>query len=125
MEFWDQLGRIRRASGSSWLIMGDFNAITSQRDKAGGRPFSVSPQDRFYGLRLGFGLIDLGFSGGPFTWSNRRHGDRLIRERLDRGVASPQWCVQFLRAVVRHFPRTVSDHSPFLLNTAGTLWQGP
>uniref|UniRef100_A0A803N1W5 Uncharacterized protein n=1 Tax=Chenopodium quinoa TaxID=63459 RepID=A0A803N1W5_CHEQI len=36
-------------------------------------------------------LVDLGFSGNPFTWHNAREGDDLIRERLDRALGNPSW----------------------------------
>ena len=40
-------------------------------------------------------LKDLGFSGFPFTWCNRRPGVHNVRIRLDRGVAIVNWMLQF------------------------------
>lgn len=37
------------------------------------------------------GLLDLGFNGPIYTWSNRRHEGLLIQERLDRVLANPAW----------------------------------
>jgi hypothetical protein len=34
-------------------------------------------------------MIDVGFAGNPFTWSNNIIGLKNIKERLDRGLASP------------------------------------
>ncbi|KAK3012315.1 hypothetical protein RJ639_012615 [Escallonia herrerae] len=63
------------------------------------------------------GLIDLGFSGNPFTWNNKRPAQGNIRERLDRGLANPQWRLLFLNASIKHLPAHQSDHNPILLNT--------
>uniref|UniRef100_A0A803N9G1 RNase H type-1 domain-containing protein n=1 Tax=Chenopodium quinoa TaxID=63459 RepID=A0A803N9G1_CHEQI len=36
-------------------------------------------------------LVDLGFSGNPFTWKNAREGLDLIQERLDRALGNSNW----------------------------------
>ena len=36
------------------------------------------------------GLGDLGFSGLPYTYDNRRHGRANVKVRLDRAVANNQ-----------------------------------
>ncbi|KAL0327085.1 UNVERIFIED_CONTAM: hypothetical protein Sangu_1786500 [Sesamum angustifolium] len=36
-------------------------------------------------------LVDLGFSGDPFTWSNRHPAPTTVWERLDRGCANIDW----------------------------------
>jgi hypothetical protein len=63
-------------------------------------------------------MIDLGFSSNPYTWSNHRQCLGLIKERLDRGVASSQWIQYFPSFSVTHLPADTSDHNPLLLNTA-------
>ena len=40
-------------------------------------------------------LKDLGFSGFPFTWCNRRSGDHNVWVWLDRGVANVNWILRF------------------------------
>ena len=62
-----------------------------QSEKFGGRPYACSSNDVFHGFLDSFGMIDLGFSGNPFTWSNECWDDHLIKERLDRGITNPQW----------------------------------
>jgi hypothetical protein len=63
-----------------------------------------------------FGMIDLGFNGNPFTWSNHRQGSCLIKERLDRGIANSNWIHYFPSYSVTHLLAHSSDHFPFLLN---------
>ncbi|KAJ6799570.1 uncharacterized protein M6B38_206310 [Iris pallida] len=63
------------------------------------------------------GLIDLGFDGPAYTWSNGRSPQFLIQERLDRVLANPDWSHLHPLASVSVLPRINSDHAPILLNT--------
>jgi hypothetical protein len=65
-----------------WLCIGYFNRILDQSEKFGGWPYACSSNDPFRDFLNSHGLVDLGFSGSPFTWSNHGHGRHLIRERL-------------------------------------------
>lgn len=71
------------------------------------------------------GMVNLGFYGPQYTWSNKRQGQALIRERFDRGAANGEWRLLFPRATVRHCPHTSSDHAPILLDTFGDQSSGP
>jgi hypothetical protein len=51
-----------------------------------------------------FVLIDLGYFGNPFTWSDKRHGKGNICERLDRCIANKEWISVFSNAAVTHLP---------------------
>lgn len=55
-------------------------------------------------------LIDLGFTGPKCTWSNLREGRSLIKERIDKAYCNEEWIKSFPEAIVRHLPRTRSDH---------------
>ncbi|CAL1387047.1 unnamed protein product [Linum trigynum] len=65
------------------------------------------------------GLKDLGFVGYPFTWENRKSGQNLIEERLDRAVANGKWMDMFQNAMVLHLEGVVSDHLPILIDPIG------
>lgn len=61
-------------------------------------------------------LVDLGFSGSKFTWTNIKYHTRgLIFERINKAFANPSWLDFFPNASVAHLPRVTSDH-PILLN---------
>lgn len=100
-----------------WLVLGDFNEITSQADKVGGRPFRESQCSDFENFTDAASLVDVGFHGNPFTWSNAREGLALIRERLDRALVNPTWLDAFPSTKVIHLPKTHSDHCPILVST--------
>ena len=67
-----------------------------------------------------FGMIDLGFFGNPFTWSNKRQGNYLIKERLDRGLATSQWIHLFSHFSVQHLLAYSSDHNLIILDTTAS-----
>lgn len=61
-------------------------------------------------------MIDLGYSGAAFTWTNRRDVDALIHQRIDRCWGNPPWNLAFPDANVTHLPRVSFDHCPLLLS---------
>ena len=60
-------------------------------------------------------MIDIGFAGPRYTWTNRREIQALIQERIDRFFVNPQWCLLYSDAKVTHLLRYHSDHYPVLL----------
>ncbi|GLT45839.1 hypothetical protein SLA2020_196420 [Shorea laevis] len=89
-DFWNAFD----AGGSNpevlWLCIGDFNHILDQSEKIGGRPYASSSTCPFRSFINHFGMVDLGFTGNPFTWANNRQGHGSIKERLDRGMATSE-----------------------------------
>jgi len=66
-DFWNVLAQFGEDHTIPWLCIGDFNDITSQSDKFGGRPMNCSFGNPFSSFMDSFGMIDLGFSGNPYT----------------------------------------------------------
>ena len=61
-----------------WIIGGDFNMILRMDEKTGGRSRSDSESSHFKNFINNNWLIDIPFSNGIFTWSNRRVGGQQI-----------------------------------------------
>jgi hypothetical protein len=57
-------------------------------------------------------LGDLGYRGSNFIWNNRRDSDNFIKERLDRALATTEWCCFFLELVVKVLAARSSNHKP-------------
>jgi hypothetical protein len=123
--FWESLNKTGQSFCGPRLCIGDFNVLLSQSDKRGGRPFASSYTNIFGSLISDHGLIDLGFSGNPFTWSNKRSSLANIKERLNRAFSNSEWRLLFPNATLLHYPATSSDHNPLILNTSGTILSLP
>jgi hypothetical protein len=115
--FWDSFANIGNLFEASWLCIGDFNSVLDQSKKLGGKPVSSSSNCPFRSFIDLFGMIDLGFVGNPYTWCNNRQGLDNIKERLDRGLASPNWIHLHPKYSLLHHLVLFSDHNPISLTT--------
>ncbi|XP_050241371.1 uncharacterized protein LOC126690300 [Quercus robur] len=105
-----------------WVIAGDFNEPLNSADKLGGREVSISRSLLLKECLDKCNMVDLGFSGSRFTWTNKRDAHVLIQERIDRFFVNIDWCTMYPEARVTHLTRCHSDHSPILLETNPTSW---
>lgn len=114
---WKLLRTIRHHSDKPWICMGDFNEILTQGEKEGGVDRPQVYLDRFKEALEECNLHDLGFLGDCYTWRNNNHdAQHYIRERLDRAVATPEWCSRFPEyRVINGDPRH-SDHRPVIVH---------
>jgi hypothetical protein len=86
----------------------------------GNRPSNSKIQE-FRNCLNACNMIDLGFSGPKYSWSNCHDMNSLIMERLDRVLANPDWRILFPEASVTHLTRTHFDHCPVLLNLCSNI----
>lgn len=63
------------------------------------------------------GLIDLGFHGPAYTWSNKQGVHSHVAQRLDRALSTTAWSMSYPQMAVFHLPRFQSDHLPILIRT--------
>jgi hypothetical protein len=117
-DFWMALANFGYSYSDPWICIGDFNAISSSDDKLVGRPFDCFSFNPLNDFMDAFGMVDLGFLGNPFTWSNHRQGFDLIKEQLDRSIVNSQWIHFFPSYSITHLPAHNSDHNPLLLDTS-------
>jgi hypothetical protein len=117
LAFWDSLTTTGENFACPLLCIGDFNHVLDQSEKLRGGPVASSSHCPFKHFIDHHGLLDLGFVGNPFTWSNNRKGLETIKERLDKGLASIDWIHLHPEFSLLHIPATHSDHNPISLNT--------
>ena len=119
-ETWRLLRTLHQQEKLPWVCIRDFNEILYNFEKQGGVPRAHSQMDRFHDALNFCNLNDLGFEGDVFTWRNNNFRlDGYIRERLDRAVANPQWCMRFPGYKVRNGCPEHSDHRPVILDVHG------
>ncbi|XP_021757913.1 uncharacterized protein LOC110722949 [Chenopodium quinoa] len=90
--------------------MGDFNQVESGTDKMGGTT-QIRGINSFLDWRFSSNVTEVPFSGPRFTWSNKRDGNELILERLDRAYITEEWFQHSPDGIVVHEPIICSDHA--------------
>ncbi|KAM3224293.1 hypothetical protein ACQJBY_057591 [Aegilops geniculata] len=70
------------------------------------------------------GLVDLGFSGPKFTWTNRQDAQCNVRVRLDRAVANGDFTAMFEFYHVDNIITTTSDHYAVAISLDSQLLMG-
>ena len=69
--------------------MGDFNEVIFEGEKSGGNSICQRRVKAILDCMNECQMMDLGFSGPKFTWTNKRELGGLIQCRLDRCWANP------------------------------------
>ncbi|CAL1408859.1 unnamed protein product [Linum trigynum] len=107
---WANIRRLEQTIDRPWLLAGDFNSITCPSERKGGAAYNPSKTASFNACIRDCGLLDVGFTGPKFTWSNGR-----LSQRLDRALCNQEWIRQFPDTVSTNLPRLRSDHRPILI----------
>jgi hypothetical protein len=102
---WWLLLFLRNENDLPRLFLGDFNETLHSHEQIGG---NERHECRF---------SDLGYSGLPYTWDNRRQGLANIKVRLERALANSKWLDLFRDLVVLYILMTESNHSGLLIRT--------
>ena len=113
---WNNLIKVAELHDMPWVLVRDFSEPLTGEDKFGGRPVNVSRSLLFKECLDKCSMIDIGFTGARFTWTNKRPLHALIQERIDRFFVNPSWCLLFPDAKVVHLTRCHLDHCPILLD---------
>ncbi|GAA0163765.1 hypothetical protein LIER_39655 [Lithospermum erythrorhizon] len=94
-----------------WVLLGDFNAITSRAEHKGAAFFDPGSSADFNAFIATCELSDAGFIGSQYTRSCGLH-----YSRLDRVLCDSSFLSAFPVISVRHLVKTNSDHAPLLIN---------
>jgi hypothetical protein len=109
-QMWELLQRIKDRVPDPWIVMGDFNEVMWQFEHFANTRRGERQMEDFREVLEICDLHDIGFSGLPWTFDNRRGGSRNVKVRLDRAVASSLWSTHFPNAAIQHLvpPRTTT-----------------
>ncbi|KAL4367600.1 hypothetical protein GQ457_05G015000 [Hibiscus cannabinus] len=116
---WELIDRLRSVSTLPWLLGGDFNEILHDNEKQGGRRRNPTFISNFRDCLSRNEIFDCKPSHGWFTWTytTRFNPSSVIRERLDRFLASTSWFTDFASFDVRTEFSDASDHCILVLDT--------
>ncbi|XP_074304565.1 uncharacterized protein LOC141639306 [Silene latifolia] len=116
MEDMALMRELKSPSFLPWVVIGDFNQILFKHEKRGGVPRDQRAMDEFREAMDECGLMDIGFSGEPFTWWNRSGGSEAVFERLNRALVSPSFLEVCPTTTLFHLDYDKSDHAPISLS---------
>ncbi|KAK8614211.1 hypothetical protein V6N13_122580 [Hibiscus sabdariffa] len=116
---WEEFISLRREWNSGWIVGGDFNTVTSRRERSGCK-FPSNGMSEFVNFITDCGLVDLPLVGKKFTW----FGDDNKRSRLDRFLVDDVWCLKYNDIAQIGLNLTVSDHISIFLLLGDRDW-GP
>ena len=117
---WDKLLHHTSVSTNPWCAVGDYNVISNVDETLGGLPYNMRKSIDFIAIIEACGLVDIGFSGHRFTWSNKRGINHRIWKRLDRALVNDLWLEKMPQTTITHLSTTGSDHCPLLLEMVST-----
>ena len=86
---WENLTKVADLHNMPWIMASDFNEPLIEEDKYGGRGVHVNCSPAFKDCLDYCNMVDMGFSGPRYTWTNKRELNNLILERIDRFFMNP------------------------------------
>jgi hypothetical protein len=110
---------LRAQDDLPWLCAGDFNEILCQNEQLGQNERNEGQMARFSDC-----LTDLGFSGYPYTWDNKRDGSANVQARLDRAVGDEKFLQMFANTRVEHVITEESDHLALFIKVQAEVTTG-
>lgn len=119
--FWVRISSLTASMESPWCILGDLNVLMHSHENYGGSQTTDINCQEFRNFTRERDVVDLGYAGPAYTWSNNAIQAAPIFERLDRAISNTSWRILFPDTAVLHLPRIYSDHAPILLNTMRKL----
>lgn len=112
---WDMLRFLKADCDLPWVNIGDFNEVLHREEQIGPNVRDISQINLFREVVHACQLTDLGYIGLDWTFERKIQNDEFCRVRLDRALASTEWCSWFPFATLHHLHAVKSDHSPILL----------
>ncbi|XP_009761012.1 uncharacterized protein [Nicotiana sylvestris] len=96
--------------------------IASVEEKIGGVPYQMNNSIEFLSMDEDYGLVDLGFHGPRYTWSNRRGPCSIVWKRLDMEFDNDNWLALFYATTITHLAVAGSDYLPLFMEMHKT-WE--
>ena len=85
---WTDMNKMVQNVIYPWLIIGDFNAILSPKDRLAGAPVYVNEIKDFADCVKAMGIHELQWKGSYYTWNNKQIGNARISSKIDRAFGN-------------------------------------
>ncbi|XP_050238258.1 uncharacterized protein LOC126687744 [Mercurialis annua] len=112
VELWDGLMQFSQNVRCSWIVLWDFNAVMSNRDRIGGMDVDETAASEFKNCIIDSNLLELKFNGIDFTWSNNQSGHDRIWRKLDWCFVNDYWMEEWTESYCEKRSPGISDHPP-------------
>lgn len=112
---WDMMRFLKADCDLPWLCIVDFNEVLRREEQFGPNERDMAQINLFREAVDVFQLQDIGYEGLDWTFERKINNNDYCRVRLDRALATADWCDLFPLARLRHLTAVKSDHSPILL----------
>lgn len=108
VELWKELNTLGHNLNLPWLTSGDFNKVFDQTNKWGGQPVFSHLVAPFKDMVHACNMVDLGFSGPKYTWTNSStHSHDSIMEICPGVLLIRIGWTYFLRPLFLFYPKPI------------------
>lgn len=98
-----------------WIIVG-ISTLLNLPPKKRGNPIDKNLANLCNDTMRNCNLINVGFNGDIFIWSNNKLGYKVIQSRLDKSFVLNQWMVNYINYSNNNLFRFfLFDHNPIML----------
>ncbi|KAK3198369.1 hypothetical protein Dsin_021784 [Dipteronia sinensis] len=107
---WHSLREMAGSFSSSWLVVGDFNAVFGAHECLGSRSPAKGSCKDFKSMNEDCNLIGVRSQGARFTWVRGRSSHTRVERRLDKTLVSEGYTTCWRDILCVALPRQFSDH---------------
>ncbi|XP_010317681.1 uncharacterized protein [Solanum lycopersicum] len=112
---WNDLKMLVQNVLDPWLIVEDFNAILSPKNRLAGAPVTLNEIRDFEECVKDMGITEVQWKGNYYTWTNKQIRNVRIASRIDRAFGNDTWMYKWGHAAIEYGNSGVFDHSPMHL----------
>ncbi|XP_026377705.1 uncharacterized protein LOC113272003 [Papaver somniferum] len=107
---WNHIDSIGADINLPWVLIGDLNITMFAHERSTNTRQTTIKYPIIQQVIDRSDLIDLGYIGAQFTWSNRQSDSDNVKARLDRSLVNGHWLHHYNNSKLFHIDAIGSDH---------------